>query len=283
MTFRIFINKYLIMKHIIRRILRESVGGINRDDITLNDIWYGFETFKHGYTQSISNSPLKQIQKKLKEKNPNFARKIGFKPDSDFGDKTSKMVGNLFGKVIKDPKSVEIGPITLEKLGFKKPTTLSLDAKILAVTMSTEMESNKPEEIQAIANVIANRSIAKGVSVVDIVLESSQFSGWNKYQPVERTDENIDRIIKKERTMNTPSWDTSVEYSEKLLSGANFPDNSNGSTHYFYAPKGSDLYNNPKAWMPPKNNKWVDKGVKGLSHTYGVDGTVNWARKFKGR
>ena len=68
------------------------------------------------------------------------------------------MVGALFGKKIDNPKSVEIGPVTLTKLGFKKPPTLPLNVKIVAMTLSMEKYNNEPEEIKAIANIIANRS-----------------------------------------------------------------------------------------------------------------------------
>lgn len=264
------------MKDIIRRILKESVGTINRDDITLNDIWYGFEKFKHGHMQSNSDSPLMQIQKKLEERDPEYASSIGFKPDNDFGDKTSEMIGNLFGRKITNPKSVEIGPITLTKLGFKKPQKLSLPVKIVAMTLSMEKYSNEPEEIKAIANIIANRSEAGRGSILDVVLENYQFSGWNKYQPVKKTEKNINSIMKEGEYMNRPSWDTSVKYAKLLLSGANFTDTTKGATHYY----------NPSKVKPnwgEGSSSWVSHPPKGMSHIFGRDTKSNWAKNFKGR
>lgn len=264
------------MKDLIRRILKESVGSVNRDDITLNDIWYGFERFRHGYTQSQPNSPLMQIQKRLLEKNPEFGKKIGFIPDNDFGDKTSKMVGALFGKKIDNPKSVEIGPVTLTKLGFKKPPTLPLNVKIVAMTLSMEKYNNEPEEIKAIANIIANRSKSGRGSILDVVLEDSQFSGWNAYQPVKKTEENINSIMKDKRYMNRPSWDTAVKYAKLLLSGANFTDNTKGATHYY----------NPSKVTPNwgrGSSGWAEHPPKGMSHVFGRDTKSNWAKNFKGR
>jgi hypothetical protein len=264
------------MKDLIRRILKESVGTINRDDITLNDVWYGFERFKHGYMQSKSDSPLMQIQKKLEKKNPKFASQIGFKPDTDFGDKNSKMIGSLFGKEISNPKSVEIGPVTLGKLGFKKPPTLPLNVKIVAITLSMEKYSDEPEEIKAIANIIANRSSAGRGSIIDIVLEKSQFSGWNKYQPVKKDEKNINEIMKDGRYMNRPSWDTAVKYAKLLLSGASFDDNTKGATHYY----------NPSKVKPnwgQGSSGWVNHPPKGMSHVFGRDTKSNWAKNFKGR
>ena len=269
--------KILIREEQFIKLLNEdTVGLINRDDITLNDLWYGFETFKHGYMQSQDNSPLLQIQQKLYDKFPEYAEEIKFKPDNDFGDKTSKMVGKLYDTNFKDLSSVEIGSNVLSKLGFKNPPTLSLSTKILAMTLAMEKYSNDIEEIQAIANIIANRSSAGRGSVIDVALKNKQFSGWNEYQPVKKNEEYINNIMREKRYMNRPSWDTAVKYAKLLLGGSNFEDNTKGATHYYNPTKV-----NP-SWG--KNSKyWISHGPEGLDHEFGRDTKSNWAKDFKGR
>ena len=122
--------KILIREEQFIKLLNEdTVGLINRDDITLNDLWYGFETFKHGYMQSQDNSPLLQIQQKLYDKFPEYAEEIKFKPDNDFGDKTSKMVGKLYDTNFKDLSKrtglkIEYAPTT-HKAGLKKKSVFA--------------------------------------------------------------------------------------------------------------------------------------------------------------
>ena len=267
--------KILIREAQLVKLLSED-GVINRDYITLNDIWYGFEKFKHGDMQSKSDSPLLQIQKKLYEKFPEYSEEIKFIPDNDFGDKTSNMVGKLYDTTFKDLSSVEIGPNVLSKLEFKKPPTLTLPIKILAMTLAMEKYSNDIEEIQAIANIIANRSSAGRGSVIDVVLKNKQFSGWNDYQPVKKEEGYINKIMRERRYMNRPSWDTAVKYAKLLLGGGSFEDNTKGATHYY----------NPSKVNPSwgKNSKyWIGHGPEGLDHEFGRDTKSNWSKDFKGR
>ena len=107
------------------------------------------------------------------------------------------MIGKLFGLKFKDLSSVSIGPKTLEKLGFKKPVSLTLEELIIAINFVMEESENKESDIKGIANVILNRS--KGSSrgsVVDVVLKPQQFSGWNKHQTVKRDSKTIRNIMK---------------------------------------------------------------------------------------
>ena len=74
--------KILLTEEQFNKLLNEDIlGVINRDDITFNDLWYGFDTFKHGFMQSKKDSPLIQIQQKLYDKFPEYADEIKFKPD----------------------------------------------------------------------------------------------------------------------------------------------------------------------------------------------------------
>jgi len=269
--------KILLTEEQFNKLLNEDIlGVINRDDITFNDLWYGFDTFKHGFMQSKKDSPLIQIQQKLYDKFPEYADEIKFKPDNDFGDKTSLMIGKLFNTQYKDLKSIEIGPQVLRKLGFKAPPILSLPVKIVAMTLAMEKYSNDEEEIKAIANVIANRSSAGQGSILDIVLKNKQFSGWNPYQPVKIDEKTINQIMKDKRYMNRPSWDNAVKYAKLLLKGANFNDNTEGATHYYNPSKV-----NP-SWGK-KSKYWISHGPEGLDHEFGRDTKTNWAKEFKGR
>tara|TARA_R110000824_G_C15052118_1_gene661558 strand:- start:86 stop:904 length:819 start_codon:yes stop_codon:yes gene_type:complete len=269
--------KILIREEQFIKLLNEDISGlVNRDYITFNDIWYGYEKFKHGDMQSQPNSPLLVIQEKLYKKFPEYAEEINFTPDNDFGDKTSKMIGKLFDTEFKDLTSVKIGPNVLSKLGFEKPPTLSLPTKILAMTLSMEKYSNDIKEIQAIANIIANRSSAGRGTLLNVVLKNKQFSGWNEYQPVKVDDSSINNIMREKRYMNRPSWDTAVKYAKLLLNGSNFEDNTNGATHYYNPDKV-----NP-SWG--KNSKyWISHGPDGLDHKFGRDTKSNWSKEFKGR
>jgi hypothetical protein len=278
--------KIIVTENQLKKIvLKEDILGIiNRDDIKLNDIWYGLDKLRYGDMQSANNSPLKQVQKRLlnyNEELKEYGADIGFKADNDFGPSTAKMIGKLFGKTYKDLKSVSIGPLTLSKLGFKKPTNLSVDEFIVAITLAMEYSKESEVDIKAIANVIANRKAAGRGNVVDVVLDSSQFSGWNKFQPVTSNMKTIKKALRKDRYHNRDSWDLAIKYAKLLLSGANFPDNTEGATHY-YNPTNPDVLKNPPEWGK-ESDTWIPHPPKGLKHIFGRDGKSNWSKKFKGR
>ena len=278
--------KIIVTENQLKKIvLNEDVLGIiNRDDIKLNDIWYGLDKLRYGDMQSTNNSPLKQVQKRLLNYNKelkDYGEDIGFSADNDFGPSTAKMIGKLFGKTYKDLESVSIGPLTLSKLGFKKPTNLSVDEFIVAITLAMEYSKESEVDIKAIANVIANRNAAGRGNVVDVVLDSSQFSGWNKFQPVTINMKTIKKALRKGRYHNRNSWNLAIKYAKLLLSGANFSDNTEGATHY-YNPTNPDVLKNPPKWGK-KYDTWIPHPPKGLKHIFGRDGTSNWSKKFKGR
>jgi len=279
--------KILIREEQFIKLLNEDIAGVvNRDNVTLNDIWNGYTTFKHGDMQSANNSPLKQIQQRLYDKFPKYAAEINFNPDNDFGDKTSKMIGKLFNTEFKDLTSVEIGIKTLEKLGFEKPEMLTLDEKIVAITLVMEKSSADEEEIKAISNVIRNRNKAGRGSIIDIVLKCGnqlcQFSGWDDYKPKRNDKELINRIMKEKRYMNKPSWDIAVKYAKLLLNNGNFGDNTDGATHYFNDYGKED---NKPWWTKTIDKKtkklcWVDHELnKDFEHTFGRDTCTTWAKK----
>jgi len=272
---------YLTEKQLKNLILREeTVGNIQKDYVSLNDIWYGFDKLHHGDFQSNDDGPLKLVQQKLYKKFPKYSKEIGFYPDKDFGDRTSKMIGKLFGVTFKDLSSVEIGPKTLGRLGFKKPPSLTLDELILAINFVMEEAENKEADIKGIANVILNRSKAGRGSVVDVVLEPSQFSGWNKHQKVKRDNKTIKNIMlnrpKDDRYQNRNSWELAVKYAKLLSQGGNITDNTKGATHYY----------NPNKIEPnwgQNSETWVSHPPQGLDHIFGRDTATKWSKNFTGR
>tara|TARA_Y100000589_G_C27197339_1_gene647549 strand:+ start:3611 stop:4438 length:828 start_codon:yes stop_codon:yes gene_type:complete len=272
---------YLTEKQLKKLVINEeTLGNIQKDYISLNDIWYGFDKLYHGDFQSSDDGPLHLVQQKLFKKFPEYAEEINFRPDKDFGDKTSKMIGKLFGVKFKNLKSVSIGPKTLEKLGFKRPPSLTLEELILVLNFVMEESENKESDIKGIANVILNRSKAGRGSVVDVVLEPSQFSGWNKHQPVSRNKETMRNIMlnrpKDDRYQNRKSWELAVKYAKLLLNGGNISDNTKGATHYY----------NPNKIEPPwgqESKTWIPHPPKGLDHIFGRDTTTKWSKNFTGR
>ena len=244
----------------------------NNSDITFNDIWYCNKLLKCFDEQLSDDSPLYLVQKRLIEKLNKYTKTKkwvtdnGFTSDKSFGPTTAKAIGMYYtngGREFECP--VNIGPKLLTKLGFEKPETLTKEEKILAITLTMEMSKDNENEIKAISNVIANRnSIGRG-SMVDIVLEPYQFSGWNKYGGVD-----VDVVICKERSYNEKSWKTAVKYAKLLLNGAKFSDNTKGATHYY----------NPNKVEPTwgeKSETWVPH-IKHI-HSYGRDTATKWAKK----
>jgi len=272
---------YLTEKQLKKLVINEeTLGDTQKDYISLNDIWYGFDKLYHGDFQSTDNGPLSLIQQKLEKKFPKYAKEIGFYPDKDFGDRTSKMIAKLFDTKFNDLSTVSIGPKTLEKLGFSKPVSLTLDQLILAINFAMEESENKESDIKGIANVILNRSNAGRGSVVDVVLEPMQFSGWNKHQTVKRDRKTIKNIMKNrpknDRYQNRKSWDLAVKYAKLLSKGGNFSDNTKGATHYYNPSKV-----NP-SWGQ-KSKTWIPHPPKGLEHIFGRDGATKWSKNFEGR
>ena len=249
----------------------------NNSDITFNDIWYCNKLLKCFDEQLSDNSPLYLVQKRLIEelnkytKTKKWVTDNGFTSDKSFGPTTAKAIGMYHTNGDREFECpVNIGPKLLTKLGFEKPETLTKKEKILAITLTMEMSKNNENEIKAISNVIANRnSIGRG-SMVDIVLEPYQFSGWNKYGGVD-----VETVMCKEKSHNKESWKTAIKYAKLLLSGKNFSDNTNGSTHY-YNPNNPDVIENPPNWGE-ESNTWVPH-IK-LIHSYGRDTTTKWAKK----
>ena len=60
---------YLTEKQLEKLIINEeTLGDIQKDYISLNDIWYGFDKLYHGDFQSTNDGPLHLVQQKLEEK-----------------------------------------------------------------------------------------------------------------------------------------------------------------------------------------------------------------------
>ena len=264
--------KIIITENQLKKILLNE-NTYTKSNVTFNDIWFCNKVVKCDENQDRDDSPLYLVQQRLIEelnndpKTEDWVTDNGFTADKSFGPTTAKAIGMYYTngeRVFECP--VNIGVKLLTKLGFDPPEELTKDEKILAVTLTMEMSSNNENEIKAISNVIANRADKRKMSVVDISLESSQFSGWNDYKGAD-----VDTVICKERSYEDDSWETAVKYAKLLLSGANFTDNTNGATHYY----------NPAVIIPPWGKGsigWVSHELD-LIHEFGRDTKTNWAKK----
>ena len=264
--------------------ISESSRGIKK--ATMADLWRGYETLNYGDMQ-LGESPLYLVQNRLikklksKESTKNWPAKNKFTADNDFGPTTARALGLvLTGSEFKNPSNVKIGRNTLTKLGFKPLPNYSTNIKILATTLSVESgpDSSK-KEIIAIANIIKNRKKARNqynidrgskrrFSVIDIVIDPSQFSLWNAYQNLSRK-EMVDKVMERRRPENNSNWEYSVYVANKLLSGSSLTDITKGATHYY----------NPKIVTPSwaKKKSWVNHNLD-LIHVFGRDTLTNWAK-----
>lgn len=129
------------------------------------------------------------------------------------------------------------------------------DTKIVAATLIGEAAGEGIEGMQAVYNVIVNRSKHKNSRLKNICLEPAQFSFWNG-----KTTSLQDVISK---------FESSTLWPDVLkLVYARSPDNTFGSTHYF---SGS-----APTWGNSKTNPcWIGR-VKIGNHTFGINMAVNW-------
>ena len=256
--------------------LFESDKADKTSEITLTDIWRGYDVLKFGARQISPTSALKTIQKKIlinlngNPKNKDWAIKNKFTVDGDFGKTTAAALGMvLTGKPFTDPTNLSIGPNTLKKLGFLEPPKYSLDVTLMATTLVVEAGGGGKKEIQAISNVIANRVVArKKYSAIQIILEKGQFSLWNPYDRSSK-DKLLNSAMRHWRPENKKNWKYSVNMAKTILNKAAFEDNTRGATHYF----------NKEIVFP----KWAKvptwkKHETGLIHTFGRDTSVSWAK-----
>lgn len=255
----------------------ESDKADKNSEITLTDIWRGYDVLKFGTRQVSPSSALKQIQKKIliklngNPKNKEWAITNKYNVDGDFGKLTGSALGLvLTGKPFSDPSNLSIGPNTLKKLGFLEPPIHSLDVQLMATTLVVESGKGGKNEIKAIANVIANRVTARRkYSAIQVILEQSQFSLWNPYKR-DSKDTLAKSAMKYWRPENKKYWQYAVDMSKAILNGGKFEDNTRGATHYFN-----------KAIVFPKWAKvptWK-KHETGLIHTFGRDTSISWAKK----
>lgn len=240
----------------LRDILKEDIVSV-----TFNDIWNGV-TINHGDSMAGEKSTLKTIQRNLQSKHPKYAKEIKFKPDNDFGDKTSKMIGKLFGTTYTDLSSVKIGPAVLIKLGYKKPVQLDRKTEIIAATLTLEGASKGEREMRAIANVLKNRSNLYDITVQDAALKPGHFSMWNgvtNYYPTKTDPTTVTGVIEKAKTNPDfrSMWPTAVSLSKNINT---LKDITGGATHYYIGKQ--------PPWANPLKG-WVVHKDLNLSHTYG--------------
>lgn len=116
-----------------------------------------------------------------------------------------------------------IGAIGIWKYQMERATLM------LARTIYGEARGEGALGMQAVANVVINRTLLGGVvrrvaGVVAVVTEPWQFSAWNENDP------NADKIRNLDRGDNS-TFDLAYSIAEKAMSG-NLPDVTFGATHY---------------------------------------------------
>jgi hypothetical protein len=243
-------------KQYLKQLLTESVSSV-----TWEDLWSG-QKLKYGDIQKANNSPLRSVQTALIKRFPEYAKQKKMVATGYFGPKTATMIGMLWGQSYKTYDNVEIGIKTLEKLGFTNDTGTSSDINIIATTLVLEAGGEGAKGMQAVANVLQNRSEKRGTNPSAEAIRKKQFSMWNAYND---GTEDISDVIA--RAKIHPLWKTAVDYAKRIKS---LPDVTRGATHYY----------NPNKVNPSwgaGSDTWKHHADIG-HHKFGRDTTVSWAR-----
>lgn len=251
----------------LRDILREQSF---KTPETLEQIWDG-QILKFG--QGDSNLIRKiqtQVFNILKKKDPKWVIDNEFRPDGDFGTTTSKAIAKAINMSIQNPQTLNIGPSVLNSLQFPRPEELSLNIRILAATITGEAMGSF-DDMQAVANIILNRSIARNMKPTAVALERKQFSMWNQIAG-SSIEEKTKNIIMNwggglKSAGNLKYWKYGIELA-KQIQNKTLIDNTGGATHYF---TGSRPY-----WAEGEfyvHHKDIGK------HEYGRDSSVTWGKK----
>lgn len=202
--------------------------------VTIDDLRKG-EKISKGYCNSDELSAIVKIQKMLKNKKLLDVNS----PEGYYGDKTQVAIQQLF-----QPENVEgtqIGPKVLSKLeGEKKlevksqkPTELfnllTKDEKIIVCTLLGEAggESNPKKGMQAVANVLQNRSennhYGYGSKPSNQALAKYQFSMWNGYNGGSESLSDVYNKYKNHKEMkNAIQIAKSIESLSDITGGAKF-------------------------------------------------------------
>lgn len=247
----------------LRSLLSESAS-----NLTLNDIWSG-ATLNFGDTQSGTKSALFQIQQRLLAKLPK-SETMGYIPNGHFGKRTAELIGVLWNRQFPNPENVKIGAKTLEKLGFKQPVAtstnekLSLPVQIIATTLVAEAGGEGKTGMQAVANVLQNRSKRRGSTPATEALKRKQFSMWNSHTV---SGKSIAYVMDIYNVKESPLWSHAV-YLAKNIAGLR--DVTGGATHYY----------NPKKVKPAWGKgapTWKSTTTLG-NHTFGRETSLSWAK-----
>lgn len=247
----------------LKQILSEAAS-----NLTMKDLWAGSKLV-YGDEQKANNSPLRTIQTALIKRFPEYAKKKKMAATGYFGPKTAEMIGMLWGQTYSTYDNVAIGINTLKKLGFKPTTQTTSNKKsnsasvnIIATTLVLEAGGEGDRGMQAIANVLRNRSNKKGTTPVKEALQNKQFSMWNDYNA---GNEQMSDVIS--RAKKHPKWNIAVDYAKRINS---LPDVTNGATHYYNPHKVNPVWGaDSETWKQHKNIG---------NHKFGRDTTVSWAR-----
>lgn len=117
---------------------------------------------------------------------------------------------------------------------------------LLALTVLGEARNQPYAGKVAVAQVVKNRMLAKGLSVADVVLAPFQFDCWDPEDP---NRQFIDRAIETQAGSVKPEglWEEALQAAECALGEPREPDLTLGATHYIH----EDRWNEAK----PKNKR----------------------------
>lgn len=200
--------------------------------ITVKDLENGSKISK-GYCNSDSDSALVKIQKGLQKKGLLRSSVVpGY-----FGDETQSAVKKLFG--IKSSGDIQLGKNTLKKITdggesgglVSEFNKLSFGEKVLVITLLGEAGGEGTKGMQAVANVLKNRTQnpefkSKG-DVVKQALVPYQFSLWNDYTVKKKPIENI---VKQVLSVQKSALPNAIKIAKNIY---NLSDVTDGSTHYY--------------------------------------------------
>jgi hypothetical protein len=124
------------------------------------------------------------------------------------------------------------------------------NAYIVAATLYGEAKGEGDVGMQAVLNVIMNRSRQDFSKTKGIVLKSKQFSTWNKVHDLEKAKKISIELAKREK--NNQIYRTAIKLVDLAMKGK-LPDITGGATLY-YNPKKANPY---WAGKPVKNKKIV--------------------------
>lgn len=237
----------------VNDMVRQFSNGNNLYDL-INDVTLGFPEFEDEEKQKIVNILNKNKISHIIDSNGNVTPS-GTKYEEKKEDKTKE-----------EKKDSEKKKETLQD----KMKELSFRKDVVATTLIKEAggEKNYKKAMQAVLNVLINRSKIKGTKIADQALKDKQFSMWNgKNSTLSQVQSVIDESKKHS------NWNVAMGLVNIATPDPNkLKDITNGATHY-YVYKGSSIVDPdwksklkstlyPSIMNPDNSRKIINKETK---------------------